>query len=445
MKTLNRVIGCIVLSIFASCELPILEPPGDCLIKPTAKFSVNQESCDLPCGVSITNQSTGGVEYCLYIDDVLKSSAESPGNVTFLTDGPHKIELKVKNENKCEDSMTQVIQVSNMSRFEKAYDLGALDVDPLGISELANGNFQVLFRQDSELKSILINNIGEALGAVKIIKDSITSIATTQNLSNGEFLLTGSISSTSRARVIKINSSQGIASSPKLGFLFKGSSSSSAAGGIVSSSGVFFVSGLSKIADNYLGYARINGNTTEKNETLQRPETKGYRCISVAQINSSSIYILAESISTGDAKVFDVSINGDYNNSFAVGTLKKPGKIIAIGGGKFAVIGKNASNAWQLYYINGGVVSTSPVNLTFTDVRDMIVQSGDILICGADVHNIVVARLAGAGTVPTYTSFSSSGNILKGIAIASSKNGGYIIAGQQQSGSKKSLYIVASK
>ena len=74
-------------------------------------------------------------------------------------------------------------------------------------------------------------------------------------------------------------------------------------------------------------------------------------------------------------------------------------------------------------------------------------RSGDVLICGNDGINLIIATLAGGGTSPSYTTYapSSTSSTLSAPAIAPTNSGGYIVAGQLTKNGSKSLYVVAGK
>lgn len=448
MKMLSRSIALIGLFFLTFCKLPTIEPVTDCPNPPEPSFTLNKNACDIPCDLVATNKSKNAIGYEWYVDGAKVASNVSPFSITLNEQGPHSIELRTKNANDCERRKDTTIIVNNTSTFKKEFTLGTGDVSPIGISELSSGNFQILYLQLENLNSIIINKSGSIIGTVKLITDPISgSIATTHNLGNGEFLLSGT--NGNNCRVVKINSSQSVASSPRLEFLFSASTRSNGAGGIGISSTEYVVSGFSTLAAGiYLGFAKISGNTPNPNKTIQRTETKNQRCISIAQVDASTLFVLCEDIVSGAAKIVEISTSGSYNISIAIPNLFSPKKLIALGGGKFAVLGKNSSNKWQLYYMTGRTVGSSPVNLSsFSNVQDMTTRSGDVLICGSDGTNLIVATLASGGSSPVYTTCapSSASSILSASAITSTSSGGYIIAGQLRKDGKTSLYVVAGK
>ena len=448
MKMLSRSIVFVLLVVFASCELPKLEPPTDCPNPPVPSFTVDKDACDIPCSVIVTNRSRNTISYEWYVDGVKKASNVSPFSITLDKSAGHIIELRAKNANDCVRSKDTTINVSDKSVFNKDFALGTGDIMPIGVSELSSGTFQILYTQLSNLYSIIIDKSGNTVGTPRLISDPISaSIATTNNLGNGEFLLSGT--NGNQCRVVKINSSQSVVSSPKLEFLFDASTKSNGAGGIGISSTEYLVSGFSTLpTGQYLGFAKITSNTPNPNKTIQRSESKNQRCISIAQVNASTLYILCEDTGTGAAKIVELSMTGSYNTSIAIPNLVFPKKLIALGGGKFAVVGRNSSNKWQLFYIAGGTVNPNPVNLSsFSVVQDMTNRSGDVLICGNDGINLIIATLAGGGTSPSYTTYapSSTSSTLSAPAIAPTNSGGYIVAGQLTKNGSKSLYVVAGK
>jgi len=448
MKTLSRSIALIGLSFLAFCKLPPIEPETDCPNPPVPLFTLDKNACDIPCDLVATNKSQNAIGYEWFVDGAKVASNVSPFSITLNEHGPHIIELRAKNANNCERGKDTTIIVNNTSNFKKEFTFGTGDVAPIGISELSSGNFQILYIQLDNLFSIIINKSGSIIGTAKLITDPISgSIVTTHNLGNGEFLLSGT--NGNQCRVVKINSSQSVATSPRLDFLFDASTRSNGAGGIGISGTEYLVSGFSTLsAGIYLGFAKIIGNTPNPNKTIQRTETKNQRCISIAQVNASTLFVLCEDTGNGAAKIVELSMSGSYNTSIAIPGLYFPKKLIALGAGKFAVVGKNSADKWQLFYITSRAVSTSPVNLSsFSLVQDITTRSGDVLICGSDGTNLIVATLAGGGSSPAYTTYapSSASSILSASAITSTSSGGYIIAGQLKKNGTTSLYVVAGK
>ncbi|MEO6037882.1 MAG: PKD domain-containing protein [Saprospiraceae bacterium] len=403
-------------------------------------------NCDRPCTVTITNQSSANsTNFFWRFGQVSTSTDKDPAPVTFPDAGDFEIMLVAQNAEGCPDTVIKVVHVGlGISKFAKPVDVSTANVTPLNVTERGDGKFHVLYEQ-SGLKTVLINDLGEKDGNPANI--STTNISATTSIPlNGGFVLGGENSPA--AKVKFVSSAQAVAADPA-GFQFNGGATSLIYGLTLNADNEIAATGSRFAAGKFTpGFARISQSGTV---TLGPaiPLNDGFGGNSIAQRPDGGYLILASCQTAGctsSCTVISVSTNGGYNSKTDLPLISYPVRIIRASGDNYAVLGYTAAGSIKALGLNASLAVSWQRDFPGVEELSDIAATpdGQLVVCGTKGSSLYFAKFpAASGSGFTWEKpFSATAATIRGLKISTAADGGYLILGVYEKNSEQDLYLV---
>jgi PKD repeat protein len=495
---LNYINLSLLLSFFViwwTCSLEKIEPSvkfDPCLGKVTAKFSHDKlgVSCDSPCVVKFTNNSTGANSYAWDFGEGGKSTEANP-TYTYKKAGRFDVKLSVKSDEGCNASYMEVVTVSapnlpdpipdfdisfpngdiapatvtfrNISQNADSYKWNFATGNSNDISNLKSPQFTFLQNEDYNVTLEAINKVGKVKTITKTVSIKATTFSKTygnvgytvgfdiEQFSNGSYIIVGQQSAAGSPNMyMNYIDDKGVSKWYKELFLSSWGIGSYGKSVTTSSNGDIVSFGYSLNAKtggydmflvqyNPLGSEvrrdEYGGNKSEMGNSIFRTKDNGY--LLCGSTNSKGkgkedVYVLkVNSVGILEKEI----VYGDTTSNIGI-------RAIQTNDGNIAILAKNEYQyTLTRTDIQGNILSTKILQYGVTsfgalDLNDMkLTDDGGLIFCGTNEvasgnRDIIIIKTDNLGNVQTGWPLTF-GSIKQdeGYSIQQCKNGGYIFCG----------------
>lgn len=420
---------------------------------PVADFTFSNNNCVAPCAVAFTENSQFETSYIWNFGDGSPISTLASPVHTYANKGTYDVRLIAVNPDGADTITRQVTILSPY--FKSVIDVNAADVSPLLGVERSDGQFHVLFLQNSVHKSVLVSP-SKVVGNVASYNFTFLSdLNEIMDSGQGGFAMVGSNGGSTRAILTKIGSTQ--VKSFEREISFTGNSQLSQGQGVMLNASDQFVVTGSYIptggGDMFPGFSFVSQAGTLSTNTFVNTPAASLGALygeGIAQLTNGNYVLIVNQWTFGGSPsryLVRATSSGTYAANRNLGSSSTIQLYQIFGVDNNVFVWQTNSNVHNIAKYDGSLNPQGSIALSNTTVTKILkAADGNIIVCGVKNGSAWLAKYNSStmSSTPIWErNYTETSGTTGGIAVARLVDGGYLLTGLHTSTTnQKRLYLV---